>query len=272
MSLSTKPIGPEQTVRVYQAIATAASESGVSFDYLLQQARIESSLDPAAKARSSSASGLFQFTKQTWLATVRTHGHRAGLGWAANAIERDGTGHFFVRDPDQRATILALRYQPEAASHMAAAFASDNAAHLSRELGIAPEPVDLYLAHFLGAAGATKFLEALAQSPNSPAASSFPEAAAANRSIFYSRNGQPRSFEEIRTHFSGAFRNTTDTPYPLTIAQSMHVQPAEHWRPSSQAMPQTKPLRMLDIEPMANRLSLDIAHRAYQRLAEARDK
>ena len=53
---------------------------------------------------------------------------------------------------------------------MAGELAGDNAAHLADVLGHAPEPVDLYLAHFLGADGARKFLTAWQTDPQQAAA------------------------------------------------------------------------------------------------------
>ena len=41
------------------AIRRAAQATGASFDYLLATARVESNLNPNAKAASSSATGLF---------------------------------------------------------------------------------------------------------------------------------------------------------------------------------------------------------------------
>ena len=55
---------------VRAAIARASAATGVNFDYLLAQARIESALDPAAQAATSSAAGLYQFTAGTWLETL----------------------------------------------------------------------------------------------------------------------------------------------------------------------------------------------------------
>ena len=55
---------------VHGAIARAAQATGVDFSYLLAQARIESSLNPTARAGTSSAAGLYQFTKGTWLAML----------------------------------------------------------------------------------------------------------------------------------------------------------------------------------------------------------
>ncbi len=50
------------------AIRDAARTTGASFEYLLTTAQIESNLNPAAQAATSSASGLYQFIDQTWLA------------------------------------------------------------------------------------------------------------------------------------------------------------------------------------------------------------
>jgi hypothetical protein len=190
------------TGRVSSAIQLAAARTGVDFDYLFNQARIESGLNPNARARTSSATGLFQFIDQTWLGTVREHGASHGLGWAAQAIQRGANGRYHVPDPAMRRAILDLRRQPEAASAMAAEFAADNRAHLEGRLGRAVEPVDLYLAHFLGAGGASRFLAARDANPNASAASVMPAAARANRWVFYNRDGTPRSLEQVRQRFA----------------------------------------------------------------------
>lgn len=188
--------------RVEGAIRHAAVRSGVDFSFLYNQARLESSLNPEARARTSSATGLFQFIDQTWLATVEKHGAEHGLGWAAAAIQRGANGRYHVADPQARQQIMNLRRNPEAASAMAAEFANDNRAHLERRLGRPAAPVDMYLAHFLGAGGATRFLQAYETRPDAPAAASFPAQARANRAIFYDRQGSPRSFAEVRDLFA----------------------------------------------------------------------
>lgn len=188
--------------RVGAAIRQASARTGVDFTYLLNQARVESGLNPNARARTSSATGLYQFIEQTWLGTVRRHGTQHGMGWAANAIRQQSNGRFTVADPAMRRAILDLRRNPEASSAMAAEFAADNGQHLERRLGRTAEPVDLYLAHFLGAGGATRFLRAHDANPNGPAAALLPAAARANRAIFYRRDGAPRSFAEIRDRFA----------------------------------------------------------------------
>lgn len=183
--------------RVAGAIWRASARTGVDFTYLMNQARVESSFDPAARARTSSATGLFQFIEQSWLAMIDQHGARHGLGWAADAITRGRDGRYRVADPESRRAILALRGNAEVASQMAGEFARVNADHLTRKLGRAPNATDLYFAHFLGAAGASRFLAARDAAPGASAAALFPRQAAANRSIFYTRAGQARSLDQI---------------------------------------------------------------------------
>ena len=160
------------------AIADAAARTGVDFDYLLAQARLESSLDPAAKARTSSASGLFQFIDSTWISTVDRHGAALGVGNISGA---------------NRSQLMDMRFDPRAASLMAGALASDNKAALTGVLGREPDAAELYMAHFLGAGGASRFLRQLQTNPAVSAATILPAPAAANRSIFYEPGGTARS-------------------------------------------------------------------------------
>ncbi len=182
---------------VEQAIATAAQRTSVDFGYLVAQAQVESALNPRAKARTSSATGLYQFIDSTWLATMRKHGERFGLGDVAAQISVNKSGAAYVRDPAQRQAILAMRNDPQIASFMAAGLAEDNRAHLLPILGRQPDHGELYMAHFLGAGGAGRFLSELQRDPNQSAASLFRRPAAANRAIFYERSGAPRSLAGV---------------------------------------------------------------------------
>ena len=180
------------TPQVHSAISRAAQATGVDFAYLLGEARLESSLNPNARAGTSSAAGLYQFTSSTWLQTLDRHGAAHGLGWAGDAISGGR-----VTDPAQRISIMDLRYDPGAAALMAGELANDNRMVLTGILGREPDAGELYLAHFLGAGGASQFLTALKSDPQQPAASLFPAAAAANRSIFYDGAGAPRSLGAV---------------------------------------------------------------------------
>lgn len=188
--------------RVTNAIASASRSTGVDFSYLMGQAQLESAMNPNATSRASSATGLYQFLDQSWLSVIAKHGTEHGLGWAANAVQQGSNGRYFVADPNMRQQILDLRKHPETASVMAAEFASDNRAYLEQRIGRPAESVDLYMAHFLGAGGAAKFLQAADSNPGASGAAMFPAAARSNRSIFYDRQGNARSVSEIRASFA----------------------------------------------------------------------
>src|ERR1700730_13402639 len=85
--------------RVTGAIRDAAKVTGAGFEYLLNTAVRESNLDPAAKAKSSSATGLFQFIDQTWLGTMKQSGAALGYAKYANAITQTSSGRYTVADP-----------------------------------------------------------------------------------------------------------------------------------------------------------------------------
>ncbi|WP_374297426.1 lytic transglycosylase domain-containing protein [Sphingomonas sp.] len=193
-------VQPVSTSKVQSAIALASSRTGVDFDYLLGQAKLESGLNASARAGTSSATGLYQFLEQSWLAVVKKHGSEHGLGWAADAIGQSG-GRFTV-SAGARQAILNLRTDPTAASLMAAEHASDNKDALEASLNRPANGTDLYMAHFLGLGGATKFLKTMAASPQASGAALFPAAARANRGIFYASNGQPRTVAQIYDRFA----------------------------------------------------------------------
>jgi hypothetical protein len=183
--------------RVTGAIRDAAKATGAGFEYLLNTALRESNLNPNAKAKSSSATGLFQFIDQTWLGTMKQSGAGLGYGKYADAISKTASGRYVVNDPSMRDQIFALRKDPTANSLMAGAFANSNAKVLTERLGRKPTDGELYMAHFLGASGAARFIRAVEASPNARAAGYFPRAAQANQSIFYDRQGGAKSLKQV---------------------------------------------------------------------------
>lgn len=188
-----------QPIAVPQSLAyvlnAAGDRNGVDFNYLLQTAIRESSLNPQAKAQSSSATGLFQFLDATWLQVMKEEGPRLGYQKYADAIQKNG-GNYTVNDPGTRAQILKLRENPQIASDLAAAFTKSNGDYLSARFGRQPSAGELYIAHFLGAQGAEKMFNAGLQNPDQIAAALFPRQAQANKTIFYD-NGQPRTIRQV---------------------------------------------------------------------------
>ncbi|WP_404403386.1 transglycosylase SLT domain-containing protein [Pelagibacterium halotolerans] len=200
------------------AIDRAGQRNGVDFDYLVQTAIRESSLNPNAEASTSSATGLFQFIESTWLEVMKYEGPRLGYADLAGHIEGK-EGELFVRDPDIRRQILDLRRNPEVAADMAAAFTRRNGEYLQQTFGRMPSPGELYIAHFLGARGAERFFEAGLTQPDAIAAELFPRPAAANRAIFYD-NGRPRTVREVYQALV-ARHNGTNLPSAQFAAQQL---------------------------------------------------
>lgn len=214
--------------RVQNAIASASASTGVDFHYLYHQARIESGLNPNAHASTSSASGLYQFTEQTWLATLKQHGAEHGLNWAANAITRGSNGHYYVSDAATKQEIMALRQSPETSAAMAGEYASDNQDYLQAKLGRTTTPTDLYMAHFLGPAGAARFLKALDSNPDTPAASVMPAAARSNKWVFWDKSGNARSLEQVYQRFAARFeQGTPDAGSASTQMASASAKPTD---------------------------------------------
>lgn len=157
-------------------VAKAAARRGVNPDIALAIAHIESGLDPNAKAGSSSAGGLFQFTDGT--------AARYGLTNKFDAIANADAG---------------------------ARLTKDNIEGLRRDLGREPTPGEIYLAHFGGYGVAEKLGQASADTPTSTIFS--PQAIAANRSILAGKTaGQVRDWADRK--MANAIKATGGTSRP----------------------------------------------------------
>jgi hypothetical protein len=191
---------------VEAAIQRASSATGVDFGFLLGTARRESGYNPGAKAPTSSAAGLFQFTEQTWLSTLKKHGAKYGYAPYADLIQPGPGGRYCVPGAEAKRIVMDLRLDPHAASLMAGELASDHASYLRGRVGRDPTAGELYAAHFLGPQGSARLIEAMQSNPQAAAATMFPEAAAANRSIFY-HDGRAASVSDV---YANLTRNQTD--------------------------------------------------------------
>ncbi|MGB4058103.1 MAG: transglycosylase SLT domain-containing protein [Alphaproteobacteria bacterium] len=187
---------------VANAIKTASARTGVNFAYLVQQAKVESSFNPGIKAKTSSASGLYQFIESTWLSMVKKHGDKYGMGDLADKIGDNGR----VANKALKQQILSLRNDPEKASAMAAEFARENEKSLNEDWGGKIGATELYFAHFMGARQAAAFLKARDENPMQQAALIFPAAAKANRTVFYdTKTGRPKTMDEVYAFFDKKF-------------------------------------------------------------------
>lgn len=99
--------------------------------YYERLAQVESSNNPNAKAATSSAAGLYQFTEGTW----KEHVSRAGLDYNLND-----------------------RFDPKKSRDIVERFTKQNEKYLKKALGREPDQGELYLSHFAGMGGARKIL------------------------------------------------------------------------------------------------------------------
>lgn len=148
-------------------------EMGPPIDNTLKKiAYIESGNNPNARAKTSSASGLFQFIDSTWRDVVNRYGKEYGIE-------------------------LKDKNDPNAQRVMAKRMLEDASENLEAELGREPNEAELYLSHFLGLSGAKKLLKNLKGDKN--VVELFPAAAKANPSLFFkqSRARTPQEFYDM---------------------------------------------------------------------------
>jgi hypothetical protein len=207
------------------AIKKAADTIGTSFEYLLSTAKMESNFNPKAGASTSSAHGLFQFIDQTWLGTVKEAGAQLGYSQYADAITKSSSGNYSVGNPAARTAIMKLRDDPAASSAMAAVLTQSNSFKLTGKIGRRPTDGELYMAHFMGVGGAAKLISNAEDNPQASGARLFPNAAAANRSIFYDSAGRARSVSEVYSVLTSRYASAANSPATRTAMASVGMTP-----------------------------------------------
>ncbi|MEJ0041507.1 MAG: hypothetical protein WDM81_04585 [Rhizomicrobium sp.] len=234
---------------VVGAIQQAAQATGADFHYMLGVAMHESGLKTAAKAGTSSASGLFQFIDQSWLGVVKAYGAKHGLGSFADAITRGADGRYHTSNSADRSAILALRNDPTVASLMEGEYAQASRAILKGALGRDVCGGELYMAHFLGEQPACRMIRMAQSQPDAKAADAFPAAASANRPVFYHADGTAKTVREVydwalrAPNATGALsaappKPAAAPPAPAYVADAAHADSAAlllsvaSWRPT----------------------------------------
>ena len=111
---------------------------------------------------------------------------------------------------------MKLRDDPDAASSMAAVLTQSNSFKLTGKIGRRPTDAELYMAHFMGVGGAGKLIQNAEDNPNASAVRMFPNAAAANQSIFYDRSGQARSVSQVYSVLNTRYASAANSPATRT--------------------------------------------------------
>jgi len=176
-----------QRAQVMSALRSASAATGADFDYLLKTARRESNFDPGAKAPTSSATGLFQFTSETWLNVLERYGAQHGVNTAG--LTRDAQ--------------LSLRTDADLSARMAGELARENAKILGRKLGRPATSAELYTAHFMGPQDAARLVKAARSNDDGPAAALFPRAALANHNVFRGKDGDGLTSAQLYQKLTG---------------------------------------------------------------------
>jgi len=169
---NTPAVTPQQpaTIDFNDLIPVAPQSNAIQGDVMSRIAQVESGGNPNARNPNSTASGLFQFTNDTWNASVQRWGKELG-----------------IKQGD--------KMNPQAQEAMARKLAESNAQYIQKNLGIQPDDGQIYLAHFMGAPAAVKLMRNYGKGAS--AAQIFPKEARANQRIFFDANGKARTIEQV---------------------------------------------------------------------------
>ncbi len=171
---------------------------------------------------------------------MKEAGAQLGYGKYADAITKSPSGSYSVSDPAARSAIMKLRDDPDAASSMAAVLTQSNSFRLTGKIGRRPTDGELYMAHFMGVGGAARLISNAEDNPNASAARLFPNAAAANRSIFFDRSGRARSVSEVYSVLTSRYASAANSQATRTAMAAVGDTPTRVTFAS--AAPTTQPI------------------------------
>jgi len=238
-----QPVAPAAPVRAPSFTGGDAASAG----YLATLRGKESGGNPNARNPNSTATGIDQFTAGTW----------AGLA---------------KKYPELRLTPNG-RTDPEQSTRAMEAFTRDNARALTAA-GVPITPGNLYVSHFLGEAGGPRFIAGAMSNPDAPATAFVtPGAAAANRTIFFNRDGSPKTagavLAERTSRFGGsapAARTQVASADPSFVPQMGPTATAPRVSPAQEAASLTLPAAE---DPVPVEQRVQVAQAAPQVLVQA---
>jgi muramidase (phage lysozyme) len=160
-------------------IKTPKTEPAKPFDFKAYMGKLsstESGDNPTAKAKTSTATGLHQFTSGTWMDMV-------------NKLDLPYT--------------LSDRTNPEKSMKVAEEFTKRNVAKAKADLGREPTMLEAYMYHFVG-----KSAPKLIQAPYKALAVDYvtPTQAKANKNVFYDKAGEPKTVGEVMAKYEERFK------------------------------------------------------------------
>lgn len=215
----------DEAVRL--ALLRAEQATGLSADVLRRIAERESRLNPLARNSRSSATGLMQFTRDTWFEVIRDHGARHGLAAQAASLRTDREGRIGAEDGRSARRILQLREDPRLSAVLAAERLKHARPSLETTLGRPARPADLYLVHLLGPTGARRFLAALRETPRRSSLAVVSEEAARSNASVFARGGRPLPVSEVYEDMAGMFTPQPAAPVATGQEPAMQVATSE---------------------------------------------
>lgn len=204
---------------IKRTIIDAATKFNLSPATMLSIAKRESSFNPNARNPNSTAGGLFQFIDGTWSSTVAKYGKMAGVA------------------PD------ATKFDIKSASLMASALAVENKTVIKNMVGRDATEGEVYLAHFLGGRQAVNMILAKDNRPDAPAAALFPAEATSNPTIFYDKDGQPRSVAQVYNRMASIDAKAADD---VTAVTAQSAEPAKQEKTAAADDTETVRIKPID--------------------------
>jgi hypothetical protein len=206
---------------IKRTIVEAAAKFNLSPTTRLAIANRESRFDPNARNPNSSAGGVFQIIDGTWANLMAKYGKAVGVA------------------PD------ATRFDVKSASLLASALAAENKVAIKTMTGKDATEGEIYAAHFLGGRQAVNLILAKDNKPDAPAAALFPAEAASNPTIFYDKEGQPRSIAQVYANLTSIDKNI-----PADASTAIADKPTD--QPKQEAKGQDEPdlprMKAMDVD------------------------